>query len=574
MNRLINFFISIFIFQSDETIFGSFAFTAPPNNVRSPHEHQIALLRLFRQQFPRNEKSQSVTVSRPANANDSTSSLIRNKDYDGEIKESISFVDQTLMSTIDDLSSTTTKLTDKDILERVTRLHASDYETARASPLRLEERLPTDTCKEESPVKYEWLPSKVAIQSLEPVLNATEIKAIRFAADAFWKSQQKSTSRFTYQYPGNSEVHLADLNHEILQFVNRALREKLYPLVRAVFLETDTSGESFLPSRLFVYDALVIRYNATASDSKVAGQPLHRDLGLVSINIMLNDNFEGGGTYFDNQHQRTSFQGVSDGISINKALKPSGGPGFCLAHYSHERHAGAGTISGVRDILVLFISVKDPIPRLMCAHLKQASHFCDNKGSAQHQQNVVSILCRIRHQRLAVEFAPDDGEAFLYLGTALMDYAKAVHASSSAAKVDSNECDSANHCQALIHAIHCFEHASCLTPNDARVYNNWGIALTRLDEQQRQYHPSRMARVQNVYQKGLDLLLRASEARCSVGDDIDSLSLNYGLFLANRDHFGDACQVLSRPASKWTPDTNSQIINDAHRLWVFCKDRV
>jgi hypothetical protein len=66
--------------------------------------------------------------------------------------------------------------------------------------------------------------------------------------------------------------------------------------------------------QLFVYEAIVIRYNATANSGaghSGAGQPLHRDLGMPSVNIMLNDDadFTGWGTILNinrtkQQHNR------------------------------------------------------------------------------------------------------------------------------------------------------------------------------------------------------------------------------------------------------------------------------
>ena len=186
-------------------------------------------------------------------------------------------------------------------------------------------------------------------------------------------------------------------------------------------------------------------------------------------------------------------------------------------------------------------------------------------------------MCRIRHQRLAIACTPDDGEAYQYLGTALMDYAQYLDClDKKTAGTSTGTNDSS--LKALQQAIQCFECARDLTPNDARVYNNWGISLARLEGQ----HHSTPKRIegsissQHVYQRGLNLLLQAEQARCNVEQDLDSLSLNYGLYLANVDLFIEACQVLARPACKWKEiesKNDKRILKDAYMLWKFCNDK-
>ena len=292
-------------------------------------------------------------------------------------------------------------------------------------------------------------------------------------------------------------------------------------------------------SLLFVYDALVIRYNATASAAQPAGQPLHRDLGIVSINVMLNEEFEGGGTFFENQL-------LNDNKALHGPLQPKGGAGHCLAHSSSQRHAGAGTVSGVRDILVFFVTTAAPSALIFNARLKQCRDVCccDGKNS--------SLLCRIRHHRLALRYVPDDGEAFQYLGTALLEYAD-YHG-------DDN---------ALQAAIACFRRAERLTPCDARVYNNLGISLGKLEQKQQLVEQQGSA--EEAYQKGLDILLKCQIAGCNVEHDLDSLSLNYGLYLAKQDRFAESYKILSRPAAKRKQLQDSRTIQDAYRLWTFCE---
>jgi hypothetical protein len=456
-----------------------------------------------------------------------------------EMDEILSHVDNLLAKNSQKLCTS-----EEDILKEVINQHNVDYNTAMSSPLVMEEVPP----KQRDHLQYEWIQGEsVAIQSLEPVLNRTEIDVIKSAVEELWNDQDGSgESLFTYQYKGNSEAHSSDLKKkEATGIINQLLQNKLYPCIRSVFLETLSVDESLKQSQLFVYDSLIIRYNATASDSTTAGQPLHRDLGYVSVNIMLNDGFEGGGTFFENQNRPMP-------------LKPGGGCGHCICHYSDQRHAGAGTTSGVRDILVFFISVKELIPRILNAHLKQTRHACDNLKDIQDEK--AKILCRIQRQKMAVKTCPDDGEAHLYLGSALMEYAKLNLCMESIAS--------------LQHAIQCFRFASQAIPNDFRVYNNLGIALSRLKDQSQPQGTDLQhldSSIIDTYQQGLDLLLQATDAGCACIDDMDSLSLNYGLFLANQNMFNDACKVLARPNSRWKEDeVLSQIIEDAHKLYNWC----
>ncbi|KAG7356282.1 hypothetical protein IV203_000968 [Nitzschia inconspicua] len=477
--------------------------------------------------------------------------------------------------------------TETEILERVQKQHASDCQTAISSPLALDsirsqEYGDDNNCKKVGTIPHEWIVSrkgggKIAVQSLTPVLNGTEIAILQNAVDTILQQRRveegvSTNSRFTYQFKGNSEVHAADFaklsDGRAITVINKLLLERLYPLVREAFPNDVT-----LSHNMFVYDSLMIRYNASASDHKSAGQPLHRDLGVISVNVMLNDGFEGGGTYFDNQAD-VELVSNNDQACL-EPIKPSGGPGHCIAHFSNERHAGAGTTSGVRDILVFFLSLNELTPQLSNAHLKQTRSACDDRLQ-QDNENVSSkekILCRIRHQRLAIEMLPNDGEAYLYLGSALLDFAK--QASDGLERVD-----------ILNHAIQSLQHASTLTPNDARIYNNWGIALARLEDEEKEEEwgeneerkgeggltkPS----VQQTYQRGLKLLLQAREAGCAVDDDLDALSLNYGLYLSNQDAFADACAILEHPVSRWRKGKhNSKVVEDAYCLQRWCETRI
>lgn len=541
----------------------------------------------------------------------------KQKSLEERLAAILDFVDNTIL----DSSS---KMDTESFLERVHSQHRDDFYTAKASYLEIEERgtgitlSPFSFERIKYPHSTEGTNPTLAIRSMEPILDESSVDAVKNAAEDVWKAdkgEEANTSRFTYQYSGNSEAHVFDFlttsedsaGKRAISVVNEALQKKIYPMIREAFFSTDRSYEDDDGTRLFVYDALVIRYNSTkaaesaeASGDAItsAGQPLHRDLGLVSVNIMLNsvEDFEGGGTFFENQL-------LEEESAPIEPLKPSG-IGYCLAHSASERHAGAGTTSGVRDILVLFVSactgagespasIEAPA-ELLSARLKNCRAFCEcevapiESEEQWTQMQRSTLLCRISHQRLAVTAGPKaldslltsneqsycDGEAMQYLGTALMEYSGLLSDPGEAIGV-------------LEVAIECFEIASFVTPCDSRVYNNLGIILGTIDEMERKYSydnrknddsgynspTRRMTEQEAAYRKGLGILQRSIKAGCtneSLTRDLQSLSLNYGLFVANQDRFYDAAEILE---SVGDPNASNEAGRDAYRLWKYCRDR-
>lgn len=439
---------------------------------------------------------------------------------------------------------------------------------------------------------------RIACRSRQPLLNATSIAILRQGAETQWQQGSQNnggatttttSSRFTYQRPGNYEAHVADLGPQVRAIVNDLLVREVYPMIRRHFWNDGNSA------RLCVYDSLYIRYNATeakmhqqssssssshdsnSNDEKDdvaiagAGQPLHRDLGIVSVNIMLNDpkdDFVGGGTFFENQLRDNSND------NTNQPLKPLG-PGYCLAHYSNERHAGAATQSGVRDIMVMFVTAqKDPPPAIVqAALLKQSRNQCvcndddhdDNNGGGADDPASRVLHCRLLHQSMAVSANPADGEALQYLANALLDYADHILVAERGGHDQS--------VQALQCARQALTEAALLVPGDARVCNTLGRTLTRLSQQtgdRRLYD-----KVDEAYKLGIHLLERSRRMGCQVNEELDSMRLNYGLHLANLDLFSQARGVLEPVASQYQPEQQSQsrIYRDAYRLCELCSER-
>lgn len=175
-------------------------------------------------------------------------------------------------------------------------LHCIDtvrYWKARKMPFPAEETTNATTNYE---MAFEWVfpptkdqgdssmshPRAVALKTVgEPLLDTATIRMFQEAAQSYRESAKESpeaphSTRFTMQYPGNSDLHLVDLvAHQptLSPVVENLLHHKVYPLVRRAFL---TSSEL---SSLCVYDALLVRYDGDAA--KREGREMGASLPLV-----------------------------------------------------------------------------------------------------------------------------------------------------------------------------------------------------------------------------------------------------------------------------------------------------
>ena len=507
----------------------------------------------------------------------------------------------------------------KEILAGIITSHAKDAEFS--ASFGSEESVIGDITTAAPISVYKWLyangedidgrPSKrkLAIQTIDPdqpILDQESISIIRGAAQKMWdgkrteaqvasqsisdsKAQDKYTeSQFTYQMKGNYEAHLVHLannfDDRIRTIMIDALGKKIYPLVRKVFRPLISDLDDF---DLSVYDSLVIRYNSTeammvgnnnSNNSTVArfgaGQPLHRDLGIVSVNIMLNsdEEFQGGGTMFENQLHNEITKG--DGV-IPSALKPIG-VGHAIAHLSNERHAGVGTTDGLRDILVIFLTassnssasnVESTIPNMeKAARLKtSARKKCNNCDTLEE-----SILCRMMHQRLALQFSPADGEAWHYIGMSLREHAKTEKDSQALGIMQLS--------------ISCLEQAAKLIPCDGRLCNNFGLALetlsTYITATDKTIISGDQERIIGYYKRSVRIHQLCEQIGCDVSLDLAMVILNYGLYFANQDEFEHAVKILLRfrffgEDIKYSSNSEqSRIINDGFRLLNFCVGKI
>jgi len=468
-----------------------------------------------------------------------------------------------------------------------------------------------------------------------------------------------SKSRFTYQRRGNYEAHLVDLaniengknnKNGIYQIMNETLLKRVYPMVRKAF-QSDIPDINEL--EFCIYDSLIIRYNSSEAmllpssssssssslqqhqqqrcnndnrtnnyDEQIqqrqrrrqfmgAGQPLHRDKSIVSVNIMLNsDNeFEGGGTFFENQMRVVKVSELeiydvdeyNDDTSANrryamhkrlKPLKPTG-IGQAVAHLSSQRHAGTGTTKGCRDILVLFLTAKKKKDENRLINMKSDNQSIIQNYNAPTMERAArlkvnarghaaktcttkeeEILHRMAYLRLTIENTPFDGEAWHYLGMALRDYAK-----------KNTNSDVFHSC------IKCLERALILSPCDGRLCNNIGLTYETLfncannnkisnekDDSEANFHTAyEQAFVTKYFTRSQKLHDIAEDIGCDVLFDSDMTCLNHGLYVSNQDRFSDAAEILRRFEN--ASDMNSRfndnpqhmrIIRDGEQLLKFC----
>ena len=258
-------------------------------------------------------------------------------------------------------------------------------------------------------------------------------------------------------------------------------------------------------------------------------------------------------------------------------------------HDSAERHAGAATRRGVRDILVIFVTAQGhhhptTPPLVQAAMLKQSREVCTEcvqrryDGNRNNTTNGITdleriVYCRLLHQSMALQANPEDGEAWQYLANTLIEYSDMVRINDG-----DNDNDGAHSLEALEYAILALEEAKTLIPCDARVYNTLGRALDRYAQRQPQpHHPQLSDAAQLAYKRCVDLLEHAQRMGCQVQEaELDAMRLNYGLHLANQDLFAESFQILEPLALKYNSNDQEQsrIYADAYSLCRMCFNRM
>jgi len=147
-----------------------------------------------------------------------------------------------------------------------------------------------------------------------------------------WKKERHSS------YPTTDLNVVDDLEKGDRNYLKGLLDARLSPLLERVF---GVSRDS-----IRAYDMFIVRYDGEGQQSLRK----HTDSSHISFNILLNDDFIGGGTRYHNRADDTSTD-----------VTPNAGQ--ILLHSARIHHEGLPTISGTRYIFVGFMSIdrKNPL---------------------------------------------------------------------------------------------------------------------------------------------------------------------------------------------------------------------
>lgn len=193
-------------------------------------------------------------------------------------------------------------------------------------------------------------------------------------------------------------------------------------------------------------------------------------------------------------------------------------------------NAGVGTRSGIRNFLVLFLTATN--------HQEGMSYKVQAARLKAKAAEVSGFALRASFHRAAIGCLPDNGEAWHYLGMRL-DELSTITGEARQLVTDT------------------LMHASRLLPTDARLWNNVGLVLSRCEYDR--------ATVERCYQSSLELHEKSRQVGCDVTHDLETVALNYGLFLANRDEWEDVLDHVD-----YSSDDSNQLRDDAKKLRCFC----
>ena len=484
-------------------------------------------------------------------------------------------------STTDEVIETTNKVNNEaeqvfyETLDKVDSQHEkSSFQSSLASedidrndtPIPRYEPLYGNDAYNNKPIAYRSIGSNEE----DKILSNDAMQSIKSSADKYWNENKEAQedSRFTLQFKGNSEIHLDDLcsyNPSIKPLLNSVLKEKVYPLLRKAFHSQEY--------QLCIYDALYVRYDADKAleyyvNVTGASQPLHRDLGLYSVNIALNNDFEGGGTFFENA------------IEKNAILKPVA-PGHCLIHNSWERHAGVPTTKGIRDIIVLFVSSRQ--------YPNQGAPIMERFARVKGMLRPLPVSQRIYTMNKLIHMAKElhveeisYGEAFLWLGFDLMQkHEYEVQEYSMEEKVIQRYRD-------MNDAIDAFTKGTELLPNDARGYFHLASASDMRLKYVQQYIDlindttpldlqTEVEGIISKYEKCIHLERIYTTSGLKQGDDWMEACVRLGTVYASYGNFVSALETFEGILELHHENrfnVPSHILDEARRAIEFCKGRI
>eukprot|EP00633_Aureoumbra_lagunensis_P003060 CAMPEP_0197299384 /NCGR_PEP_ID=MMETSP0890-20130614/45932_1 /TAXON_ID=44058 ORGANISM="Aureoumbra lagunensis, Strain CCMP1510" /NCGR_SAMPLE_ID=MMETSP0890 /ASSEMBLY_ACC=CAM_ASM_000533 /LENGTH=281 /DNA_ID=CAMNT_0042777671 /DNA_START=231 /DNA_END=1076 /DNA_ORIENTATION=+ len=216
---------------------------------------------------------------------------------------------------------------------------------------------------------------------------------------------------------------------------------------------------------LIIYDALILHYNATfsAEHSAIASQPVHRDNCVKTYNIALNQNFSGGGTYFEAMNKVIRLKNIGD----------------ALVHPGEYRHAGAATTQGSRWLLVLFLTRKAFLPQ----DHSRAFHLRIHALLQKQQPADALLLCRC-----ALSLDSTDAEILILTARA------AIAIATQLCEAHHEQRDFFNTL-----ALRYAKRAARLLPRSSAALNTYGQAKLMLSRTSQQAHEAA-----SIFEKALD----------------------------------------------------------------------
>jgi len=393
--------------------------------------------------------------------------------------------------------------------------------------------------------KFEWIKAgerDVAITTYgdTAVFDEDDIALIRAAADKrFAQASGAQTSRYTMQYEGNREVHLDDLcknDPALKERMDNILQEKIYPLVREAFKDQGDNGGHPPPlGALSVYDSIFVRYNgdvARKAGRIGASQPLHQDGGMYSVNIALNahkdddpvNGFTGGGTFVE-----------ALSVGDDETVRRPASTGHALLHRTTQRHAGAPTTSGIRDILVIFLTARRPETPIN-------NEYTYGIETAMRLQTMAKELPReqcLRGLELARSYDPLNSEMSYWLGVHLL-------------QGDPND-PSDERWEEICRGVETLEAAAELNPADARAYYHLGMAISTRHKYAMRTKRAHLlppaadaaSRMIETFEEAIRLEKICEEAGCKNGFNVAASYLTLGEFMARLRNFDKAMEYLS-----------------------------
>jgi len=429
--------------------------------------------------------------------------------------------------------------------------------------------------------RHEWITvdnegkrQNVAVRTVGgmPLFDPEDIDFLRSAADErFALAAGIQTSRYTMQYEGNSEVHLDDLcagDPFLKARMDMILQERVYPLVRAAFSEEAGSGGDEPPmGPLCVYDSIFVRYNgdtAKAAGRLGASQPLHQDGGIYSVNIALNAHqddddkgFTGGGTFLEALT-------VGNGDHVQRPIAP----GHAIIHKTTQRHAGAPTTSGVRDILVIFLTARRP-------EMANNDEITWGIERAMRLQSIGKELQRdklIPSLRLARQNDPTNSEVPYWLGVHLI-------------QGDMND-PSDERWEEICEGVESLSMSTLLNPADARAHYHLGMALSARHKyamRTKRAHllPSAKEAAESLikaFETAISLEGKCVQAGCENGINLAAAFLALGDFMGRLKNFDKAIYYLNQvedtlgQAGDMDKTWAHAMLQEVNSMLDYCKD--